>query len=111
MLRVIRVKKPKYFVAENVAGILTLGKGAVIQKIIKDFKSIGYKVDYKLLNAADYGVPQARRRVFIIGNRLDLDNPYPKQTHQIPSTKKTFFDDMNNKNFELFTENNILTIK
>ena len=47
MLRVIRVKKPKYFVAENVAGILTLGKGAVIQKIIKDFKSIGYKVDYK----------------------------------------------------------------
>ena len=75
MLRVIRVKKPKYFVAENVAGILTLGKGAVIQKIIKDFKSIGYKVDYKLLNAADYGVPQARRRVFIIGNRLGLDNP------------------------------------
>ena len=97
MLRVIRVKKPKYFVAENVAGILTLGKGAVIQKIIKDFKSIGYKVDYKLLNAADYGVPQARRRVFIIGNRLDLDNPYPKQTHQTPSTKKTLFDDMLDK--------------
>ena len=97
MLRVIRVKKPKYFVAENVAGILTLGKGAVIQKIIKDFKSIGYKVDYKLLNAADYGVPQARRRVFIIGNRLDLDNPYPKQSHQTPSTKKTLFDDMLDK--------------
>ena len=37
MLRVIRVKKPKYFVAENVEGILTLGKGAVIQKILKDF--------------------------------------------------------------------------
>src|SRR6056300_1689171 len=94
MLRVIRVKKPKYFVAENVAGILTLGKGAVIQKIIKDFKSIGYKVDYKLLNAADYGVPQARRRVFIIGNRLDLDNPYPIPSHQTPSTKKTLFNDM-----------------
>jgi DNA (cytosine-5)-methyltransferase 1 len=97
MLRVIRVKKPKYFVAENVAGILTLGKGAVIQKIIKDFKSIGYKVDYKLLNAADYGVPQARRRVFIIGNRLDLDNPYPKQSHQTPSTKKTLFTDLHEK--------------
>jgi len=97
MLRVIRVKKPKYFVAENVAGILTLGKGAVMQKIIKDFKSIGYKVDYKLLNAADYGVPQARRRVFIIGNRLDLDNPYPKQSHQTPSTKKTLFSDLHEK--------------
>ena len=84
MLRVIRVKKPKYFVAENVEGILTLGKGAVIQKILKDFKSIGYKVDYKLLNAADYGVPQARKRVFIIGNRLGLENQYPNQSHQTP---------------------------
>ena len=93
MLRVIRVKKPKYFVAENVEGILTLGKGAVIQKILKDFKSIGYKVDYKLLNAADYGVPQARKRVFIIGNRLGLENPYPQQTHQIPSAKKDILFD------------------
>ena len=93
MLRVIRAKKPKYFVAENVEGILTLGKGAVIQKILKDFKSIGYKVDYKLLNAADYGVPQARKRVFIIGNRLGLDNPYPTQTHQTPSKKKDILFD------------------
>ena len=93
MLRVIRAKKPKYFVAENVEGILTLGKGAVIQKILKDFKSIGYKVNYKLLNAADYGVPQARKRVFIIGNRLGLDNPYPTQTHQTPSKKKDILFD------------------
>ena len=93
MLRVIRAKKPKYFVAENVEGILTLGKGAVIQKILKDFKSIGYKVDYKLLDAADYGVPQARKRVFIIGNRLGLDNPYPTQTHQTPSKKKDILFD------------------
>ena len=93
MLRVIRAKKPKYFVAENVEGILTLGKGAVIQKILKDFKSIGYKVDYKLLNAADYGVPQARKRVFIIGNRLGLENPYPKQTHQTPSKRKDILFD------------------
>ncbi len=88
MLRVIRVKKPKYFVAENVEGIITLGKGAVLQKIIKDFKSIGYKVDFKLLNAADYGVPQSRKRVFIIGNRLGLENSYPSISHQIPSTNK-----------------------
>ena len=92
MLRVIRVKKPKYFVAENVSGILTLGKGAVIEKIIKDFKSIGYKVDCKLLNAADYGVPQSRKRVIIIGNRLGLENPYPKQTHQMSNKQKSLFD-------------------
>jgi len=92
MLRIIKDKKPKYFVAENVGGILTLGKGAVIQKIIKDFKGIGYKVDYKLLNAADFGVPQSRKRVIIIGNRLGLENPYPKQTHQIPTKQKNLFD-------------------
>jgi DNA (cytosine-5)-methyltransferase 1 len=92
MLRVIRAKKPKYFVAENVSGILTLGKGAVIQKIIKDFKSIGYKVDYKLLNAANYGVPQSRKRVIIIGNRLGLENSYPKQTHQVSNKQKNLFD-------------------
>tara|TARA_A100001011_G_scaffold387812_1_gene466280 strand:+ start:37 stop:1287 length:1251 start_codon:yes stop_codon:yes gene_type:complete len=94
MLRIIRVKKPKYFVAENVAGILTLGKGIVMQKIIKDFRSIGYKVDYKLLNAADYGVPQARRRVFIIGNRLNLENPFPKQSHQAPAQENGLFNDL-----------------
>ena len=94
MLRVIRVKKPKYFVAENVAGILTLGRGIVMQKIIKDFRSIGYKVDYKLLNAADYGVPQARRRVFIIGNRLNLENPFPKQSHQAPTQENGLFNDL-----------------
>ena len=94
MLRVIRVKKPKYFVAENVAGILTLGKGIVMQKIIKDFRSIGYKVDHKLLNAADYGVPQARRRVFIIGNRLNLENPFPKQSHQAPAQENELFNDL-----------------
>ncbi len=94
MLRVIRVKKPKFFVAENVAGILTLGKGIVMQKIIKDFKSIGYKVDYKLLNAADYGVPQARRRVFIIGNRLNLENPFPRQSHQAPVQENGLFNDL-----------------
>ena len=72
------MKKPKYFVAENVEGILTLGKGAVIQKILKDFKSIGYKVDYKLLNAADYGVPQLRKRLVVICNITGHIIPWPK---------------------------------
>ena len=99
MLRVIRAKKPKYFVAENVEGILTLGKGAVIQKILKDFKSIGYKVDYKLLNAADYGVPQARKRVFIIGNRLGLENQYPSQTHQAPIKRSDILFDPRLQNY------------
>ena len=87
MLRVIKDKKPKFFVAENVKGILSMEKGKVIEMIKKDFESLGYKVDARLLNAAEYGVPQARERVVIIGNRLGLDNPYPIPTHWVDSKK------------------------
>jgi DNA (cytosine-5)-methyltransferase 1 len=71
MLRIIKDKKPKYFVAENVKGILSMENGKVIEMILNDFRELGYKVDYKLLNAAEYGIPQLRERVIIIGNRLN----------------------------------------
>ena len=81
MLRIINDKQPKYFVAENVKGILSLHKGKVIKMIVNDFKKLGYTVDYRLLKASDFGVPQNRERVFIIGNRVGLKNPFPKKTH------------------------------
>ena len=82
-IRVLKAKKPKFFVAENVKGILSLGHGAVIQAIINDFSEAGYNVKYKLLNAADYGVPQTRQRVIIVGVRKDIkvEFEYPKPTH------------------------------
>jgi len=76
MIRVIKEKKPLFFLAENVKGLLNLAKGSVIKMIIDDFTVIGYKVKYQLLNAADYGVPQLRQRVFIIGVRNDIDFEY-----------------------------------
>lgn len=81
MLRIIRDKKPKMFLAENVKGLLSIDGGDVIKMIMKDFRKLGYEVDYKLLNAANFGVPQNRQRVIIIGNRLGLKNVFPKQTH------------------------------
>lgn len=87
MLRVIDDKKPKFFVAENVKGILSMKKGKVFEMIKKDFKKLGYNVDAKLLNAAEYGVPQARERVVIIGNRIGVKNPYPTPTHWVDSKK------------------------
>lgn len=85
LLRLINDKQPKFFVGENVKGLLSMQKGKVIEMIIQDFKSLGYEVQYKLLKASDYGVPQNRERVIIIGNRLGLKNPFPKKTHGLIS--------------------------
>lgn len=83
LLRVIKDKQPKYFLAENVKGILSLNKGKSFEMIINDFSSLNYNVVYKVLNAADYGVPQTRERVIIVGVRKDLDfvYTYPESTH------------------------------
>ena len=82
-IRVVEAKKPKFFVAENVKGILSLGKGKVIEMIMNDFSSLGYRVEKKVLNAAFYGVPQQRLRVIIVGVRNDIDfnYQYPSPTH------------------------------
>ena len=85
LLRIIKDKQPKFFVAENVKGLLSMQNGSVINMILNDFRSLGYKVDYKVLNSADFGVPQTRERVIIIGNRLELENKFPIQTHSHPN--------------------------
>ena len=81
--KVLANKQPKYFVAENVKGILSLSKGKVFEMILEDFSSAGYKVQFKVLNAADFGVPQKRERVIIIGTRKDINNDivHPSPTH------------------------------
>ena len=66
-VRMVRAKQPTFFVAENVKGLLSMGDGSVIRTVVSDFESCGYDVFYKLLNAADYGVPQDRQRVIIVG--------------------------------------------
>lgn len=97
MLRVIADKKPKFFVAENVKGLLSLERGKVFEMIKSDFenlqdsegKIIGYKVDARILNASEYGVPQSRERVVIIGNRIGVENPYPVPTHYVDGVSKS----------------------
>jgi DNA (cytosine-5)-methyltransferase 1 len=79
----VRLKKPKVFVAENVKGILTANKGQAVDTISKDFAKLGYKVQVDLYNFADYGVPQLRQRVFIVGVRNDINWEFvkPEPTH------------------------------
>ena len=70
--QLVKSKQPKYFLAENVRGILSLGKGEIIKQIVKDFEQAGYRVDYSVFNTANFGVPQSRVRVIIAGTRKDL---------------------------------------
>ena len=83
MVRVVRDKQPLIFVAENVKGFMTLHKGKIFKEVISAFEEVGYKTYSKLLNAADYSVPQKRERVFIIGVRNDLfekgEYSFPKE--------------------------------
>ncbi|MGP5408422.1 DNA cytosine methyltransferase [Psychrobacter celer] len=84
-LRVVDAKKPKVFVAENVKGLLTANNKKAIKQIVRDFENIvpGYKVKVKLYNFADYGVPQLRERLLIVGIRsdIDFDFEHPNPTH------------------------------
>ena len=82
LLRVVRDKQPKFFVGENVKGLLSMHKGKVIDMIIKDFEKIGYKVHYTVINSAEYGVPQSRERVFIFGNRIGINEELKLKKHK-----------------------------
>ena len=73
VVRFLEEKRPKYFICENVKGLLTLQKGGIIKKIVEEFESVGYSVQYKLMKAVEFGVPQRRERVFIVGVRRDVD--------------------------------------
>ena len=81
----IRIKQPKFFIAENVKGILSLGGGEAIKQIVADFEAAGYTATVTLVNMANYGVPQTRQRVIIVGQRSDLSESFlfrfPKPTH------------------------------
>ena len=79
-------KLPIFFVAENVKGLLTANGGYAIKRIKRDFEKVnhvGYRVQYKLLNFADYGVPQNRQRVVLVGirNDLNMNFVFPEPTH------------------------------
>jgi len=87
-VRAVATKKPKAFVAENVKGLLTANNGMAIRQIVKDFQNVdgvGYRIYINLFNFAEYGVPQLRERVLIIGIRSDIPYEFkkPEPTHKL----------------------------
>lgn len=73
MVRILKEKKPRAFIAENVKGLLSANKGKAFPMIVNEFEKAGYHVVHKLLYSADYGVPQKRERVIIVGFREEAD--------------------------------------
>lgn len=92
-VRLVDGLKPEFFLFENVSGLMSMSKGAILKAIISEFELIGYACDYKLVNAADYGVPQARPRFILIGARNGIRTGFPEATHCL-----------SNRNFDLFSQ-------
>ncbi|WP_248555235.1 DNA cytosine methyltransferase [Paraburkholderia terrae] len=86
-LRIVEEVRPRWFIFENVEGLLTSGHGDALYALVSEFLRIGYSVRVHKVNFASYGVPQTRKRVLIIGNRLGADFIFPDETHSFESGK------------------------
>jgi len=90
--RVVKELQPQLFVYENVKGLLSMSNGELLETIVALFGSLKYSIQVMLLNSADYGAPQIRERVLIVGTRSKLDFKFPDPTHRDPGQRLRSFD-------------------
>lgn len=91
MVKILQHKKPRFFIAENVKGLLSANQKKAFPMIIQEFEQAGYYVKFKLLNAANFGVPQKRERIFIVGFRHFEDFihfDFPTETNTLPNAAR-----------------------
>lgn len=87
-IRIVEELRPRFFLMENVVGLKSLHGGALFRKTLERFNQSGYQLNWQIVFAADYGVPQMRKRLLILGSR-DHESPgFPEPTHQSPSVQK-----------------------
>nr|AAX14651.1 BbvCI methyltransferase 2 [Brevibacillus brevis] len=89
-IRVIKAVEPEYFILENVRGFTTAtieGRIKALNFLLAELREIGYHVYHDVLQAADYGVPQLRSRLFVVGSRHPIANPFPNKTHSLNGTQ------------------------
>lgn len=80
-LKMVKGLRPRWVIMENVTGITSVAGGTVVDTIKADLGRLGYAVECKVLKAEEYGVPQERRRIFFIGNRMGLPIQFPEPAH------------------------------
>ena len=108
LIRVISDKQPKFFLAENVSGMLHKRNQNALRHIKELFRNCGYKLSVHLLNASNYGVPQDRKRVFFIGYREDLAKVFdfsPRSTRFVKQTLKDCIEDISGKELPAISGN------
>ena len=81
LLRFVSAMRPVWVAVENVAGLRTVARGEILRRILDGLRDLGYSAEWRELNAAEYGVPQMRRRLFVIGNRMGIKIPSIRATH------------------------------
>lgn len=91
-VRFINAVKPKVFVLENVSGFATLKKGYFLETALSTLEKLGYIVSWKVLDCSDYSIPQTRKRIIIMGNKLGVENLYPIPTYEKVSVKEAIDD-------------------
>lgn len=93
-IRILEAKQPKFFLAENVSGMLLERHSEALKNIKEMFKNAGYRLSFKLLNASDFDVPQDRKRVFFVGIREDLDFEFqfPQPMNEKVTLEQTIAD-------------------
>jgi DNA (cytosine-5)-methyltransferase 1 len=107
VIKTVKEFKPKAFVIENVTGMATLYGGQVKNEILKRFDEMGYNIDCKILNAADFGVPQVRKRLIFVGIRKEIGTfvfPEPVYTPENYITCGEAINDLPSREFELGKE-------
>jgi len=103
-IRQVDELSPDWFVFENVEGIKSFDNGTVINRLEEEFKKLGYKTNWKVLTASDYGVPQHRNRFFMIGNKLNIDFVFPEKKEKIVTVKEALADLPNLNNGDSFDQ-------
>lgn len=93
-VRILKEKQPRFFVCENVPGLLSIGGGEVFKTILKSFEDVGYKTKWQLFKMEEYGIPQKRRRVIVVGvrNDLEVDPVFPEPTGPVMTLRDAIAD-------------------
>jgi DNA (cytosine-5)-methyltransferase 1 len=84
-VRIVKKVQPRFFLLENVTGLLTLHNGRLFENVLGELDQLGYQIDHRVLHAADYGVPQMRKRLVVLGARDETLPPFPEARFRPPA--------------------------